>query len=236
MAKKKDYIGEEQSRQDYSSYVVKLLWRVIGKIKPEDLSFKDKDALEDILTFQSVSDIARRKHVSETKVRQQIHNGLETVSKQIDSWIRAMKENVRLKEENKELKSTITDMQRTIDRMERELDKSEQQEDSTSEPETEPVPETPRYSPYAKPVNDDLNKKLTKQLSSLAIPKDIITTLQRQGIFTVFDLVSMSESEYEDLYGLSRSGEVSMKKCISDLGLQINMPVYWDNKRGKYMM
>ena len=42
MAKLTDHIEEEQSRQDYSSYVVKLLWRVIGKIDPEKLSFNDK--------------------------------------------------------------------------------------------------------------------------------------------------------------------------------------------------
>ena len=112
-----------------------------------------------------------------------------------------MKENVKLKEENKELKSTITTMQRTIDRLEKDLDESEHQEDSTPEPEIKPAPETPRYNPYAIPVNDNLNKKLTKLLSSLPLPNDVITTLQRQGIFTVFDIVSLSKSEYEDLYG-----------------------------------
>lgn len=122
-----------------------------------------------------------------------------------------MKENVKLKEENKELKSTITTMQRTIDRLEKDLDESEHQEDSTPEPEIKPAPETPRYNPYAIPVNDNLNKKLTKLLSSLPLPKDVITTLQRQGIFTVFDIVSLSKSEYEDLYGLSRIGEASLK-------------------------
>ena len=58
MAKLTDHIEKEQSLQDYSRYVVKLLWRVIGKIDPEELSFNDKDALEDVFTFPSVSDIA----------------------------------------------------------------------------------------------------------------------------------------------------------------------------------
>ncbi len=51
MAKLTDHIEKEQSLQDYSRYVVKLLWRVIGKIDPEELSFNDKDALEDVFTF-----------------------------------------------------------------------------------------------------------------------------------------------------------------------------------------
>lgn len=99
-----------------------------------------------------------------------------------------------------------------------------------------PVPEEPRYSPYAIPVNDELHQKLTQQLSSLAIPKDVITILRRQGIYTVFDLVSLSKSDYEDIYGLSVSGEAKLKSCITDMGLKLFMPVYWNKERKKYMM
>ena len=177
------------------------------------------------------------KHVSETKVRMQINNGLEAVTKQIERWIKAMKENVKLKEDNKELKSTIRTMQRTIDRLERELYYQKQPEEPVIEkPKPKPVPEEPRYSPYAIPVNDELHQKLTQQLSSLAIPNDVITILRRQGIYTVFDLVSLSKSDYEDIYGLSVSGEAKLKSCITDMGLKLFMPVYWNKERKKYMM
>ena len=230
MAKKKDHIEEEQSIQDYSSYVVKLLWRVIGKIDPEVLSFNDKEAIEDILQFSSVAEIAKRKHVSETKVRQQINDALKIVSDQIDHWIKTMRINEKLKVENKELKATIKSLQRSIDRL-------ESQNEIIEEPESEPVQEEqPRYSFYAVPVSDELNKKLTLQITSLALPADIKVSLQRQGIFSVFDLVSLSRSEFDNLYGLYGGRETTLRKCIENLGLQFYMPVYWDDERKVYMM
>lgn len=233
MAKLIDHIEEEQSRQDYSSYVVKLLWRVIGKIDPEKLSFNDKEAIEDILQFSSVAEIAKRKHVSETKVRQQINDALKIVSDQIDHWIKTMRINEKLKEDNKELKATIRSLQRSIDRLESQSEIAEPE----PEPESEPVQEEqPRYSFYAVPVSDELNKKLNLQITSLALPADIKVSLQRQGIFSVFDLVSLSRSEFDNLYGLYGGRETTLRKCIENLGLQFYMPVYWDEERKVYMM
>lgn len=233
MAKQIDHIEEEQYRQDYSSYVVKLLWRVIGKIDPEKLSFNDKEAIEDILQFSSVAEIAKRRHVSETKVRQQINDALKIVSDQIDHWIKTMRINEKLKEDNKELKATIRSLQRSIDRLESQSEIVEPE----PEPESEPVQEEqPRYSFYAVPVSDELNKKLTLQISSLALPADIKVSLQRQGIFSVFDLVSLSRSEFDNLYGLYGGRETTLRKCIENLGLQFFMPVYWDEERKVYMM
>ena len=233
MAKQIDHIEEEQYRQDYSSYVVKLLWRVIGKIDPEKLSFNDKEAIEDILQFSSVAEIAKRKHVSETKVRQQINDALKIVSDQIDHWIKTMRINEKLKEDNKELKATIRSLQRSIDRLESQNEIVEPE----PEPESEPVQEEqPRYSFYAVPVSDELNKKLTLQITSLALPADIKVSLQRQGIFSVFDLVSLSRSEFDNLYGLYGGRETTLRKCIENLGLQFYMPVYWDEERKVYMM
>ena len=233
MAKLIDHIEEEQSRQDYSSYVVKLLWRVIGKIDPEKLSFNDKEAIEDILQFSSVAEIAKRKHVSETKVRQQINDALKIVSDQIDHWIKTMRINEKLKEDNKELKATIRSLQRSIDRLESQSEIVEPE----PEPESEPVQEEqPRYSFYAVPVSDELNKKLNLQITSLALPADIKVSLQRQGIFSVFDLVSLSRSEFDNLYGLYGGRETTLRKCIENLGLQFYMPVYYDEERKVYMM
>lgn len=233
MAKQIDHIEEEQYRQDYSSYVVKLLWRVIGKIDPEKLSFNDKEAIEDILQFSSVAEIAKRKHVSETKVRQQINDALKIVSDQIDHWIKTMRINEKLKEDNKELKATIRSLQRSIDRLESQNEIVEPE----PEPESEPVQEEqPRYSFYAVPVSDELNKKLTLQITSLALPADIKVSLQRQGIFSVFDLVSLSRSEFDNLYGLYGGRETTLRKCIENLGLQFYMPVYYDEERKVYMM
>ena len=233
MAKLTDHIEEEQSRQDYSSYVVKLLWRVIGKIDPDKLSFTEKEAIEDILQFSSVAEIAKRRHVSETKVRQQINDALKIVSDQIDHWIKTMRINEKLKEENKELKATIRSLQRSIDRLESQNEIVEPE----PEPESEPVQEEqPRYSFYAVPVSDELNKKLTLQITSLALPTDIKVSLQRQGIFSVFDLVSLSRSEFDNLYGLYGGRETTLRKCIENLGLQFFMPVYWDEERKVYMM
>ena len=233
MAKLTDHIEEEQSRQDYSSYVVKLLWRVIGKIDPEKLSFNDKEAIEDILQFSSVAEIAKRKHVSETKVRQQINDALKIVSDQIDHWIKTMRINEKLKEDNKELKATIRSLQRSIDRLESQNEIVEPE----PEPESEPVQEEqPRYSFYAVPVSDELNKKLNLQITSLALPADIKVSLQRQGIFSVFDLVSLSRSEFDNLYGLYGGRETTLRKCIENLGLQFYMPVYYDEERKVYMM
>ena len=54
MTEQRDHIEEERSRQEYSSYVVKLLWRVIGKIKPENLSFNDKDVNDNAKVYQQI--------------------------------------------------------------------------------------------------------------------------------------------------------------------------------------
>ena len=244
MTKLTDYLEQQQGidGKPLNKYVVKLLWRVLSKIDPEksELTFSDKEALEDALTCDSVADIAKRQHISEDYFRSKVNDALKAVTRQIDRWGRVEKENIKLKIENDNLKSTVRSQKRRIEILEARLknNKSGKKlvEEEQLEPEPVPTPKESRYNPEAIPVSEELNQKLTMQLASLALPKDIITTLQRQGIFTVFDLVGLSESEYEDIYGLSGSNETILRSCIINLGLQLYMPVFWSNKRKKYMM
>ena len=244
MTKLTDYIEQQQGNdgKPLNKYVVKLLWRVLNKIDPEkgELTFSDKEALEDALTCDSVTDIAKRQHIREDTFRSKVNDALKAVTRQIDRWGRVEKENIKLKIENDNLKSTVRSQKRRIEILEARLknNKSGKKlvEEEQLEPEPVPTPKESRYNPDAIPVSDELNQKLTMQLAFLALPKDIITTLQRQGIFTVFDLVSLSESEYGDIYGLSGSSETILRGCIINLGLQLFMPVFWSSKRKKYMM
>jgi len=48
--------------------------------------------------------------------------------------------------------------------------------------------------------------------------------------------VSLSRSEFDNLYGLYGGRETTLRKCIENLGLQFYMPVYWDDERKVYMM
>ena len=242
MTKLTDYLEQQQGidGKPLNKYVVKLLWRVLSKIDPEkgELTFSDKEALEDALTCDSVADIAKRQHISEDYFRSKVNDALKAVTRQIDRWGKVEKENIKLKIENDNLKSTVRSQKRRIEILEARLknNKSGKQPVKEEQQKPEPTPKESRYNPEAIPVSEELNQKLTMQLASLALPKDIITTLQRQGIFTVFDLVSLSESEYEDIYGLSGSSEMILRGCIINLGLQLYMPVFWSNKRKKYMM
>ena len=240
MANLSDYIGQQDKNNSkpLNGYVIKLLWRVLGKIDPDkaELTFSDKEALEDALTCDSVADIAKRQHISEGRFREKVNQALKAVTRQIERWGKVEKENVKLKIENSNLKDTVRLQKRRIEILEARLNNLDPNKKPAVKEETIPGPLQPRYNPNAIPVNNDLNSKLSLQLSSLAIPKDVITILQRQGIYTVFDLVSLSESDYEDIYGLSVSGEAKLKSCITDMGLQLYMPVYWDKERKKYMM
>ena len=240
MTKLTDYLEQQQrNEKPLNKYVVKLLWRVMGKIDPEkgELTFSDKEALEDALTCDSVADIAKRQHISEDYFRSKVNAALKAVTRQIDRWRKVEKENVKLKIENEKLKYTVRSQKRKIDILEARLNSLNSEEEiAEEEPIPEPAPKASHINPYAVPVSDELTRKLTQQLSSLPLPNDVLTTLQRQGVFTVFDLVSLSESEYDDIYGLSGSREAKIKSCITNLGLRLFMPVFWNNERKKYMM
>lgn len=240
MTKLTDYLEQQQrNEKPLNKYVVKLLWRVMGKIDPEkgELTFSDKEALEDALTCVSVSEIAKRQHISEEYYRSKVNNALKAVTRQIDRWGRVEKDNRKLRLENEKLKYTVRSQKRKIDILEARLNSHNGKEEAAEEESVpESAPKKSHVNPFAIPVSDELTQKLTQQLSSLAIPKDIVTILQRQVFYTVFDLVSLSESDYENIYGLSGSNETKLKSCITDLGLRLFMPVYWSDERKMFMM
>lgn len=63
MTKLTDYIEQQENNsKPLNKYVVKLLWRVLSKIDPEkgELTFSDKEALEDAQTCDRIALFKRR--------------------------------------------------------------------------------------------------------------------------------------------------------------------------------
>jgi len=103
MTKLTDYLEKEQQTEKpnkrLNRYIIKLLWQVIGKIDPDtvDLSFKDKEALEDLLVYDSIEEIAQKRKIPVGYFITKINYALKAVSRQIDIWEKVKGENVKLR-------------------------------------------------------------------------------------------------------------------------------------------
>lgn len=73
-----------------SQHVVNILWRLInaafeGDSEEDSLSFSDKELLEDVLRFDSLTKIAKQRHVTPATISNRLHKVVDRIEKKIIS-------------------------------------------------------------------------------------------------------------------------------------------------------
>ena len=128
--------GERHS----ASHVVNMLWRLInaayeGDSEEEGLSFNDKELLEDVLRFDSLTTIAKHRHVTPTTIANYLQRLLDRIEKKIASLSQASQMQAQARNEKDTKDIIISRNEQAIKRLKTEVEqlKAKMTEDETAE-------------------------------------------------------------------------------------------------------
>ena len=115
--------GERHS----ASHVVNMLWRLInaayeGDSEEEGLSFNDKELLEDVLRFDSLSTIAKHRHVVPTTITNHLQRVLFKIEQKITSLSKASQMQVQARSEKDTKDIIISRNEQAIKRLKTEVE------------------------------------------------------------------------------------------------------------------
>ena len=86
----------DEENRNHSQHVVNILWRLInaayvGDSEEDSLSFNDKELLEDVLRFDSLTKIAKQRHVTPATIANHLRKVMDRIEKKIIALNKASK-------------------------------------------------------------------------------------------------------------------------------------------------
>ena len=151
---------------NYGYIVVKLMWRMIDVLHPDDrFTYSDKCLLEDVLRFGSLTRIAELRDVEVSQVSRQFKNAISHFTEAIEAHELAESERQRLVQTERRLAETEARLRELLD----------------AEPLT---PEQRR------------ERQLLTPVTALPITKRMKCKLQSHGLDTVRDIVELPRSQF----------------------------------------
>ena len=80
--------GGKENDFTYSRHLAKLLRRFVRFALPsqEEISFSDRELLDDVMRYGSLKEIARLRHVSEASLCRRVKEVLESLDATVDRW------------------------------------------------------------------------------------------------------------------------------------------------------
>lgn len=105
-----DVTGHEkpsQSAEKLPSYALRLIRRLLTIVDADftNISFQDREWLEDVLNGTSLSRIARSANVSVSTIRYHVLSALELLSQKVEDWEKSQKEHSETAAREKQLES-----------------------------------------------------------------------------------------------------------------------------------
>ena len=105
-----DVAGREkpsQSDEKLPSYALGLIRRLLTIVDADftNISFQDREWMEDVLNGTSLSRIARSANVSVSTIRYHVLSALELLSQKVEDWEKSQKEHSEMTAREKQLES-----------------------------------------------------------------------------------------------------------------------------------
>lgn len=191
----------------YSRHVLLLIYKLLTAIdrEKENISFADKELFEDVLHYGTFSRVAELKKMSPYEVSECYNR----VVKALEHTASEAQDAPELRKEIKRLEDRILRNEKRLEKQHREL-YTLKYEDSKARERGDRTPSDPNL--------DYMHIKL----ADLDLPKRFFTRLNRQELFTVGDVLSLSPEYYTRLIGESSLAR-ELKARLEGMGFHVEM-------------
>ena len=198
------------------------------------LAPSEKETLEDVLKYGSTADVARMQHVSAETVRLRVKKAMELLIDQVAIWKDSNQKILELEQKIKSLedefsprKAVVKELADKIRQLEMEVIRLRNLVKSQEVADGQPKKNYVLVDPQTK-------KKYSSSLEEISIPSNIIKKLNALDIYTVFDLIRITESKLSRMSDISIADVNNVVRHLKLMGLRLGTDVKWSESYREY--
>ena len=224
-----------QPDEKLSLYAIKLIRRLLKIADADftDISFQDREWLEDVLSGTSIDTIARHAKVSQSNVRYHVTAALEHLYQKVEDWDDSAK--------------VLSEVKAQVKRMESEAEVREERYSSlynrtqTLEAENKYLrslldnrSNRPEKSNRIVAVDESTKKILHRKLGGIGIPPHISAKLGNQNIHIVLELIRLTDHQLSKIEGISDYAVDLIKRILKRYNLSLGSDIRWIPNSNNY--
>lgn len=237
--------GKEGEFKDFpvNSFVIKLVSRIL-EMADEDytvLSPFDRETLRDVLAYNSIKELAKKKHKPARTIYSRVNTALDSLTRQMKVWQaphqKLLEQGKRIQElekalvndkKNQELVKKLTDM---LDVQAHKYSMLEAENRALKQEiinlKTErPLMNSQSLNSYVK-ADEKTTRKLRHTLEEIRISSKLANKLKAYNVETVYDLVKYSEEQLSRLRIISATDLQRITQALKKTGLTLGTDVRW---------
>lgn len=212
---------EKASQPDdkLSLYAIKLIRRLLKVADADftDISIKDREWLEDVLTGTSLDTIARHHKLSHERIRQRVNMALDLLYQKIEAWDVSQNRLLELSQRVKQLDKVDAENQHLRSLLEKYSSYDENQQKITL-------------------VDEQMKQILHESLRKLDLPYHIYRRFNAHNIHSVMELIRYTDRQLCSMEGISHNAVEEVKRSLSSQGLQLGSEILWSPESKSYFI
>ena len=233
-----DVTGREKpSRSDEKlpSYALRLIRRLLTIVDADftNISFQDREWLEDVLNGTSFSKIARSANVSVSSVRNHVLSALELLSQKVEEWENSQKEHSERTAREKQLESEVELKDERISNL-YDHTRSLEAENKRLMSLLEDSPNRQEKSDNYVVIDEKTNMILKKRLSEIGLPPHICVKLKNHNIHIVSELIRHTEQQISSFDEISAHAVDLIKNVLRHHNLYLGSDIRWSPEKKDY--
>ena len=224
-----------QPVEKLSSYAIRLIRRLlyIADADFTDISFKDRDILEEALSGTSIDEIARRRILTRDRIRQRINKAIDLLTLKIEAWESYQSRLNELEEKVKRLEADALIKDRQIAELSQSASTFASENDHLRSLLNE-YADHHFYSQSIILIDEKTKNLLHKTLRQIGLPPNIHRKFTLNNIQTVMQLISYTDQQLCCMEGITDYAVEIAKRTLMHHGLCLGSDIRWAPEINEY--
>lgn len=224
-----------QNDEKLPSYALKLIRRLLTIVDADftNISFQDREWLEDVLNGTSLSRIARSANVSVSTVRYHVISALDLLSQKVEDWEKSQKEHSEMTAREKQLESEAKLKDERISNL-YDHTRSLEAENKYLRSLLEDSSNRQEKSDNLVVIDEKINMILKKRLSEIGLPPHICAKLKNHNIHIVSELIRHTEQQISSFDEISANAVDLIKSVLRHHSLYLGSDIRWSPEKKDY--
>ena len=218
-----------QDEEKLPSIAIKLIRRLLNLADADyaNISFKDRDMLEDALSGISLDDIARRKKLSRERTRQRVKSAFDLLTRKIEEWEELPKKMAEMDERMNKQDLEMTSLNKQAEELAQSVATYKTENEHLRSIVKAYSEKRPKLPPELKMVNESTRMLLCSDLKTIGVSPTVAVSFAAHNIHTVSDIIRYTDHQLAELDGVSDDAIATVKEILKrydlDLGSDIRL-------------
>lgn len=230
--------ADDAGPDHFSPHIIKLLRQLLNMIDDHytNLSFVEKETVEDVMKYGSFQKVARLQHVSATVVRYRFYKCIDALTTQIMLWQEPHDEIERLRQKVSDLEEANerSNMMTRIKAQAEELEELKEENDRLRNIIRKSKPDDEDQKNHYMIVDARLKRSLDSSLRNYALNADLIEKLNRHNIYKLFDLIRVSRAQMLELKGITVNEVNTIERLLRRMNMHLGTEIKWEGAIREY--